>query len=440
MLHLALLPAKFIASYIRQRFTVRIHSRIIETGRSWVRLWYLLRALDILGSGHIKISVGDICQFLAAAKSTAYQWLREGKEAGAFRRYKIQRGILRTHLGGLSFLSKKLKFHSENGTGIAPWGITAEVPLHQILSLVELRAAATLATAQRLQELSRFAAWKSLPANTRKTYKLPQPDAFFCEADQLSDNTPPGSMPCLLHISRRRIFVSKGFVPYGTTQESIARERNLSDRTVRRHLDGQERRQIIQAKSVYSLVRQALDYTLDFESDDGTKVNFPDSLKFGEGILTERPGAVGKEYYSRIRAGRVFRYADKDWIYRCNLYKPVFALKTMQYRKREFKIALAEQEEREKRRKDAELATKLESARASAPSIDLTEVLPQYARTKSEPEVGIINGQVITLFTGERTTNSARRGETTLCKTIENSFGNSGTTPASAGEKDGHFS
>lgn len=386
MLYLLLLAAKTYAAILTARLSwinqpVRIHSRIVETGRSWVRLWYLLRALDIRGSGHIKIPVGDICQILAAAKSTAYQWLREGKEAGAFRRYKIQRGILRTHLGGLSFLSNKLKFDSENRTGIAPWGVTAEVPLHQILSLAELRAAATTATAQRLQELSRYAAWRSLPANVRKTYKLPQPDVFFNEANQLSDNTPPGSIPCLLHISRRRIFVSKGFVPYGTTQETIARERNLSDRTVRRHLANQERRQVIQAKAVYGLVRQALDYTLDFESEDGTKVRFPDNLGFGEAVLAERPGGVGRECYTRLRAGRVFSYGGKDWIYRCNLYKPMFDLKTMRYRLSEFRAALEAAE--------------------------------------------------------QRTTPSSRRGETTLCKKVENSFENFSASPPSAGEKDG---
>jgi hypothetical protein len=49
---------------------------------------------------------------------------------------------------------------------------------------------------------------------------------------------------------RQRIFVSKGFVPFGASQKRIAAQLGISDRTLRRHLDhlGIERRQIVQTK------------------------------------------------------------------------------------------------------------------------------------------------------------------------------------------------
>lgn len=403
MLHLSLLPAKIYARIITSRFTVRIHSSL--AGYRWAKLWYFLRGLDYQGSGFIRIPLTDLCEFLGAKIPTIYEWLRLGEQDRAFRRWRVSGGVLRCALGSLIQVCLKKEI---------PWGFTGEIPLHEISKLKPL---ATGIIAQRLQQRSRYASWRSLPAPARGIYKLPQPDVFFRGDGQPSDNSPSGGIPCLLHVGKRRIFVSKGFIPFGTNQQSIAKERNQSDRTVRRHISkiGLERKQLVQAKGAYSLVRQALDHVVDFESEkDDVRVRFPDSFGFGEAILSERPGGIGKECHTHIKPGRIFRYGDKDWMYRCNLYKPVFRLKTMQYRQREYKAAVEAQQEQRQRLAGAELAAKLET----------------------EKTADIINGQVVTLFY-ERTTTSPRRGETTLCKNVENSFENFGTTPASAGEKAG---
>lgn len=318
---------------------MRIHSRIVEKGRSWARLWYLLRGLDSQGSGYIALPAALPIGLLASSSSTLRQWLREGKEAGAFRRWKIQRGILRVAMGGLFSVCRALKSpqDSDKRAGHAPWGITTEAALHEILSLGRLRAIATTATAQRLQQLSRYAAWRALPAPTRKTIKLPQPDAFFPsgEEQRLSDNNALGSIRCLIHLGKRRAWVSKGFVPFGTSQHAISKERGICDRTVQRHLNlmGIDRRQIVQSKSEYRIAADSIKH-------DGGSIQMADNFALyerGDDYYLSESGLGGTHIhkvatvnFSAIHS-RFFTYGKKPkiWLYRCNIYRPELKLCTM---------------------------------------------------------------------------------------------------------------
>lgn len=368
---------------------------MVEKGRSWARLWYLLRGLDSRGSGYISLPVVTITHLLGASSSTIYGWLREGKEAGAFRWWKCQRGNLRVRLGGLLSVCKSLGLTplqeernvdgSRSRKGIAPWGVVSEVGLHTILDLKSLRAAATASTAQRLQQLSRFAAWRKLPAPARKKYRLPQPDAFFMEGQQrLSDDSALGSIRCCIHISKRRIWTSKGFIPFGVSQNAIAQERNVSDRTVRRHLNLMEidRRQIVQSKGEYRLASDCL-------AHDGGGVEASEdvilrSSEDGRYFLNEKglggfnAVKVGEVGFHRIQS-RFFSYGKKPkiWLYRCNVYNPTIKLCTLKSRRTEF---------------------------------------------------------------NHRVTSESRRGGTTLCNEVLNSLENSSELNAIPAEKEGHFS
>lgn len=380
------LPYLSLAADILNRFSVRIHSRLIEKGTSWIRLWYLLRALDRLGSGYAKIEFTEITELIGAKASTILQWLRQGKEAGGFRRWKCQRGILRVHLGGLFSVCRANG--SCPGTGKqaqhAPWGITTEVGLHEILSLQSLRAVATASTAQRLQQLSRFAAWRKLPAPARKIYKLPQPDAFFPSGDgqRLSDNNARGSIRCLIHIGKRRAWVSRGFIPWGTSQQSIANERGIATRTVRRHLAllNVDRRQVVQSKAEYKLAAECLNHDGGgVEASDEVSLRSQDDSYFLNesglgGRYTHKVGEVG---FSRIQS-RFFTYGAKPkvWLYRCNIYQPTVKLCTLAARRTQF----------------------------------------------------------------NRVTNSSRRGSTTLCNSVKSSLEVLDERTPYQAEKDGHFS
>ena len=354
---LELLPSLYTAEVILDRFTVRIHPRIVEKGNAWARLWYWLRALDIEGSGHISIPLDEICTVFNIATSTVRQWLRDGVAAGAFRRWKIRAGILRSHLGSLFAVCQRLGLreakkggrHEIHGDrvpriGIPAWGAVADVPLFEILSLEKLRAAATAAIAQRLQQLSRYAAWANLPKQARKTHKLPQPDAFFQSGEEqgLSHNNALGSIPCCLHIGKHRIWVSKGFIPFGASQNAIARERGMSDRTVRRHLKavGVESRQVVQTKAAYRLVVRGLEWDVPTapEPDISLRWNRDRSSLVYEGSysLTEPSGRVGNPRTFEVTRERFFEYGDHVYIYRTNLYNPTLKLCTMAASRRQF--------------------------------------------------------------------------------------------------------
>lgn len=378
MYQLLTLPYQFLSAAILSRFTVRVHSRIVEKGRSWARLWYLLRGFDRRGSGYLRLSVGTISELLGAASSSIYQWLREGKKEKAFRWWKVQRGNLRVAIGGLFAVCRSLglspdlsdleissrkKFNKAQGllanfrckSGFAPWGVTASIPLFHLETLQTFRAAATAATTQRLQQLSRFAAWRALPAPIRnpidpqtgktKTFHLPQPDDFFNMSQQdgsgFSDDSASGNSkrpPCCIHIGKKRAWVSKGFTPFGTSQLAIAQERNVSVRTVRRHLNllQVERRQIVQSKSEYRLAAETINHDAGKceMADNYALYAHGDDYWLSEttlgGTHIHKVATVG---FSHIQS-RFFAYGGSDsapkiWLYRNNLYRSTVKLQTM---------------------------------------------------------------------------------------------------------------
>ncbi len=294
----------------------------------------------------MRLPIVTISQLLGAASSSIYQWLREGKAAGAIRWWKCQRGNLRIAIGGLFSVCRASFSEGTNKQGRAPWGVPSEVGLHEILSLQSLRAVATASTAQRLQQLSRFAAWRKLPAPARKIYKLPQPEAFFQSetTDRLSNDHAQGSIRCVIHIGKRRIWTSRGFIPFGVSQNAIASERNVSDRTVRRHLAllDVNRRQVVQSKSEYRLAAECLGHdagAVEPSEDVSLRSSVDGSYYLSEkGLGGRHTIKVGEVGFHRIKS-RFFTYGAKPkvWLYRCNIYKPSVKLCTMRSRRTEFK-------------------------------------------------------------------------------------------------------
>lgn len=317
------LAQKFLARAILTRFTVRIHAGLISEAGPWIKIWYLLRGLDIEGSGYWSGDLSTICQLLATSSSTIRQWLREGLRAGAIRRWRVRGQRLSVALTSLHNLCLSLKL------GNLGWGATAEIFLGD---LPQIRPLATAIIAQREQQLSRFAAWRSLPTQElRKTYRLPQPEEFFTWEPRRLSNTLPtkGSIRCVIHVGKRRLFVSKGFIPFGASQNAIAYERNKSDRTVRRHLGhiGLRRRQICQAKAAYGMIQDALRWdSPGIAPEPDIKLK---SHPNGCHTLTEPSGKVGKPHTAIVSRERFFTYQERHYIYRCNVYEPVFKLCSM---------------------------------------------------------------------------------------------------------------
>ena len=349
-MNLSLLPHLYLANTICKALSilglpVRVHSRIAGKGNSWARLWYFLRAVDQVGRGRVdEVPLEEICFWLDAGASTIYQWLREGEAVGAFRQYRVRKGKVGVRFGGLLYLCKNLglsedpprdpdtKKRQKRQRGIGPWGVTAEVQVLQILSLGELRAIATGAVTQRLQQLSRFAAWRKLPAavrhpNPNTTLHLPQPLEFFSE-NLSSHDSATGEIRFCLKITDKWISVSKRFTPYGPAQQSIARERGYSCTTIQRHLKaiGMESKQIIQAKAAYGKIRQALEWSsMSFAPEPDIQLIY--SVRSDSYRLTEPSGGRhGDPYTFPIAKGRMFRHGDREYIYRQSLYKPLLKL------------------------------------------------------------------------------------------------------------------
>jgi len=280
----------------------------------------LLRGLDIKGSGYWSGNLATICQLTAASSSTIRQWLREGTRAGAFRYWRGKGQRLRVALTSLHKVCLAI------GLNHAGWGATAEIPLTE---LSQFRPLATAAIIQREQQLSRFAAWRTLKAKVRRKYSLPHPEEFFTwKQRRLSDNLPQGSIRCVIHVGASKVFTSLGFIPYGISQDKVAFYRGKSDRTVRRHLTqiGIEKRQICQAKAPYGQLIEAMRW------DCPSIAPTPDihlSHHGDEYSLYERSGREGQFHAIRVHPERFFSYGGRHYIYRCNVYRPQLKLCSM---------------------------------------------------------------------------------------------------------------
>jgi hypothetical protein len=226
---------------------IYIHSRLVRI--PCLRLWYVLRAIDDTGSGWLVTSFTQLRLLLRCASSTLYQWLRECKMIGAIRTYARKGDALTVWLGSRNAICHHL--------GLDDWGTTELVELREIINLVDARAQASTATVARQQQASRHAAlYKLTPDERRKQKKLPLPEEIFKRQGVCLLNTGRWgtSIPYVLKVTSGKVFVSKGFVPFGCSQKSVSNSLGMSDRTLRRHLDllDIDRRQVLQSKSGYA--------------------------------------------------------------------------------------------------------------------------------------------------------------------------------------------
>lgn len=295
--------------------TVRIHTGIVH-GKPWARFWYLCRAIDLSGTGIVEFDVHDVCRLLKVCRPTLYEWLRKGRAAGAFRCYRFRKNELKVYLGGLHKYCLAL--------GVSGWGEVALVSLTDILEGMALKSHATALQTQVEQVRSRVACIRSLKKRERQSTKIPEPATILKQGKQSSQKPAKGQVPFLLWVGGKRIFVSKSFVPYGASQERIAGELGISDRTVRRHLDylGVERRQLVQAKAAYKTVAHGMDCWADqvVLSEDRIEYYEASNEGYQVGTMYEPSGRTCHTHGFRVRRDRFFNYRGKTWLYRCNLY------------------------------------------------------------------------------------------------------------------------
>lgn len=353
---LPLIAATITSQLITQSLTVRIHTGI--THHTWSRLWYLCRAFDITGTGYIELELELVQSFLDCSQATVYRLLAEGKQDKAFRFYRTKKGTLQIGIGSLFKVCASLKLRS--------WGAVATVPLISILDLIEIRATATAAQTQKFQQQSRYAANSKLKPDYRREFGAPYPDEFFGETSGgASHKTVAGKLPpFVLHISDSRIFVSKNFVHFGTSQKRVAFTLGVTERTIRRHQRVMEmdRRQLCQKKETYMWISKAWENeSTEYYHDKnmlkaagaGTDTNFKvigykqtgDTVRFTDGVpLGGKKQTPNRWNIPASEFGqRFFKMGSNWWINRCNIYREVYELTTMRASARKYRKMLTRQ-------------------------------------------------------------------------------------------------
>ena len=306
---LQILTYTAIVKIITQPFAVRVHAGIARF--PWARLWYLCRAFDLTGRGIVDLPADTVCQLLAISKPTLYEWLRNGLQDGAFRRYRFRQNRLQIWLGGLHKVCKSLDLQQ--------WGSTAVVSL--LDASRHPRALATGIVTADLQSKSHFAARRSLKDRERQFHSPPTAEAILAAGKRSSQNPVRGQVPFLLHVGSSMAFVSKSFVPFGASQKSIGLELGISERTVRRHQRQLklERRQLAQAKAAYQLLDAGIQWEAEqcyAEPEIWYKQQNDQIHLFEPNGITSSRRSGGHP----INSQRLFKCAGKTWLRRCNIY------------------------------------------------------------------------------------------------------------------------
>ncbi|HYX19054.1 MAG TPA: hypothetical protein VE944_32830 [Nostoc sp.] len=279
---------------------------------------------------------------LRASTATIYRWLAEGKQRGFFWHSTWRNGKLFVKLGGLYRVSKFLKIKS--------WGVVAQIPLSMLLVSNGRRMVASAITAQDLQERSRYAANKQRSQLERKCFDFPTVDHLMNQ-DQTSLQMNRGGIRGLIHRGQKRIFVGRRFVPFGTSQPTIAKNLTagpvscgLSRWTVRRHLDKLEvdKRQIMQAKpeykEIYTRINQgATSWQCKSQSDISFSWQDTGVIRIYE---PNGDSSARREGGHPINLDRLNKYQKVIWLPRCNIYDLDFQLTSMKYARYKWKQSL----------------------------------------------------------------------------------------------------
>jgi hypothetical protein len=344
-----------ICRIIISALTVRVHTGI--TGEVWARLWYLCRAFDAAGTGYVELDLEAIQSFLCCSAATVYRLLQEGKQNKAFRRYRVKDGTLQIYLGGL--------FKVCDSLGLKSWGAVAEVLLVEVLGLSNLRSTATAIQTQKFQQQSRYAANAKLKPEYRREFGAPHPHELLKVYKGSSHKTEAGPLPpYVLHLSESRIWVSKNFVHFGTSQNKVATSFDINKRTVRRHqqIAGMYSRQICQKKATYMWVKTAWDNdspeyyqnramlkSRGAGSDESFKIigykEVNGTVRFTDGVaLGQKKQSANKWDIPTSEFGqRFFKMGSDYWMNRCNIYEELHELTTMRASARKYRKMLTRQ-------------------------------------------------------------------------------------------------
>lgn len=304
-------------SAILTQDSIKCHTEILKF--PWARLWYLCRLADRQGQGIVNLSWRSLKEVLNCAASTLWHWLWTGKKDKAFRDYKKSGDRLTVYLGA------KKQICAAND--LDSWGETAYVNFDELTSLTAARSQRAAIATQKAQLASYRATERALDKDERKQYKIATIEQLFSKTTSLC-RAGVRETNFLLKVSDRHFFVSKGFLCYGASQEKVALSLGVSDRTLRRHLEPVERRQIVQTKYEYSRLYEENLFT------GGGGINEAYTIE-------DRAGHSSRVNRLVVCPARFFKCMDKIWLAKNNLYNLNYQLVKERTQRQKYKQFLS---------------------------------------------------------------------------------------------------
>lgn len=231
--------AKLAAPFI---LATRFPARLWQHYRHPLKLWLLARLMDDVvkdgqsaGSGVATMSIEAAAMILGYSENRIYKLLREAQRKGLIHRYHLRRdGWVRIFYASLERVSKAAR--------LTELGRIAEI---EIKDLKYIGIIATELEAEEQQERSFHAAQKA-SLEQQEEGNLKKFDTSLIHPEKLTNS--PCRMGRVLGVGERFLRVSEGFVPFGASQETIAKNRGVSVRTVQRHLSNGYRLELTEVR------------------------------------------------------------------------------------------------------------------------------------------------------------------------------------------------
>ncbi|NEQ52412.1 MAG: hypothetical protein F6K11_20095 [Leptolyngbya sp. SIO3F4] len=195
---------------------VRIYTRLLDHGHECGRLWTLLRALDVQGSGWVRFTYDAVANLMAVSMRTVQRWVRQGLERGWFRGRRIVGDQVELYLSGIKAV--------KNSLGVDGLGAIADVA-PSYLGRSEAKALCTALEAQYRQKQAYWAARKARKGQAKRLVLKPWKMAT-CEK-----------------VSRVKglVVVSNGFQIPGCSIAGLANATEWSQSTIKRRLSNRWR-------------------------------------------------------------------------------------------------------------------------------------------------------------------------------------------------------
>ncbi|MGL4375984.1 MAG: reverse transcriptase domain-containing protein [Microcoleaceae cyanobacterium] len=302
---------------------VRVPSRLFSHYGQCLKIWLFSRWLDQAfgqGSGKVSFSLFDAGTLLNRGESTIRKYLAQASKKGLIRSFAT------TKEGQCTVFYTSLE-KAVQGAGMNELGPVASCPINR------LEAVQVIATEIELAQLQKASFYAAKQAQKEEGKENPYKEiipSMICPDDLLA---PTCELPArVLGKTDRWIYTSEGFIPYGGSQKSVAIVRDITSRTVERHLSNNYR----QSPSPKNKYREGLAPLL--KGQIAQRVTRSRSKEL----------LAAAKYFGE--AGKFFQMGDRVFERKCNIYADFdFSLVRCRFRRRRLKIQICPPErEREK--------------------------------------------------------------------------------------------